>query len=393
MAKFDFQNSRYAKFFKSDTNKRWLQTFIDTTDLIHTNFTWYQTQGHKAALPATLNADGTAMFMVKAKKLTAAPLMHLRAPLGDAPVADKDGIAFYAGSVPNFIADGFVETAPERDVRAKIYEEFGNDADIIASWADEVQKRVDSVDATLTYMTASLMSTGKIDYNGIGLGGQALLQKAEIPSENFITAGASVWADTENCKLLDQMQTIETNYRDTFGFRGRLVWKVPRDMFFNVILQNAQVKELINSFKTNPLSYVAHVDGQTPMETEFRNAITDFPGISTIEIVTEKVYNKNGISDGFIHGWDQNVAVLRPAGDAVEFQWTSNFDKTIFEKYGSSAIQKVWASTNNGLGTLVNTTLNNGLLKEWHSDVMLTSCPALLDFPYHYIIDTTTADA
>lgn len=392
MAKFDFQNSRYAKFFQSDTNVRWLQKFVDESDLFYTNYTWYLSQGKKAPLPATLNADGTAMFMVKAKKLTAAPLMHLRAPLGDAPVADKNGISFYAGSVPNFIADGFVETAAERDVRAKMYEEFGNDADIVAAWADEVQTKMDSVDATLTYMTASLMSTGKIDYDGIGMGAQALLQKAAIPDDNFVTAGSVAWTDS-TCRILDQMQAIEEAYREKFAFRGELVWQMPRDMFFNVLLPNAQVQELIASFKANPMHFVAQTEGQTPTETEFRNAITDFVGISHIDVVTEKVYNRNGVSDGFIHGWDQNVAVLRPAGDAVEFQWTTNFDKAIFEKYGSTSITKVWASTNNGLGTLVNTTLNNGLLQEWHTDMMLTSCPALLNFPYHYIIDTTTADS
>lgn len=389
MAKFDIQNSRYAKIFENK-DIRWLQTLLDTQDLITTNYTWYKSVGRKATLPAALNADGTAMFMVKARKLTAAPLMHLRAPLGDAPVADKDGLAFYAGSVPNFITDGFVETAPERDVRAKLYAEFGNDTDLIASWADEAQKRVDGVDATLTYMTASLMSTGKIDYSDKGAGAHALLQKAEIPSDNFIGAGDEVWTSS-TCLLLNQMQQIEQDYRDKFGYQGQLTWYVPRDMFYNVVLQNDQVKELVNSYKSNPLAYIAHVDGQSPMETEFRHAITDFPGISHIEVVTEKVRNKNGITDELINGWDQNIAVLRPAGDAVEFQWTTNFDKEIFEKYGSSAIQKVWASTNDGLGTLVNTTLNNGLLKEWHTDMMLTSCPALLDFTYHYIIDTTTA--
>lgn len=389
MAKFDIQNSRYAKIFENK-DIRWLQTLIDTQDLIHTNYTWYKSVGRKATLPAALNPDGTAMFMIKSRKLTAAPLMHLRAPLGDAPVADKDGFAFYAGSVPNFITDGFVETAPERDVRAKLYAEFGNDTDLIASWADEVQKRVDGVDATLTYMTASLMSTGKIDYSDKGQGAHALLQKAEIPSDNFIGAGTTAWTASD-CQLLDQMQTIEQDYRDKFGFTGQLTWYIPRDVFFNVVLQNAQVKELVNSYKSNPLAYIAHVDGQTPMETEFRNAITDFPGISHIEIVTEKVRNKNGVTDEFINGWDQSVVVLRPAGNAVEFQWTTNFDKEMFETYGSNAIQKVWATTNNGLGTLVNTTLNNGLLKEWHTDMMLTSCPALLDFTYHYIIDITTA--
>ena len=392
MAKFDITNSRYAKFFESKGNYNYLQKFVDESDIFRTNYGWHLTQGRRATLPATRNADGTAIFIMKATKLTAAPLMHLRAPLGDAPVADKDGISAYTGTIPDFIADGFVETAAEREVRVKMYEQFGNDADIIAAWADTVQSKMDSVDATLTVMTAQLESTGKIDYTGLGQGEQMLIQNANIPEENFITAGASVWSDT-TCRLLDQMQQIEEDYRDKFGFSGPLVWKVPRDMFFNVILLNEQVKELISNFKTNPLNFVAQTEGQTPTEAEFRNAIADYPGISHIEIVTEKVRNNNGITNEFVHGWDQNVAVLRPAGDAVEFQWTTNFDQELFQKYGSKAISKVFATTNNGLGTLVNTTLNNGLFREWHTDMMLTACPALINFPYHYIVDTTTADA
>lgn len=392
MAKYDFQSSRYAKFFQSKSNINYLQNFVDNSDIFFCNYTWYLTQGRKDALPTLTQPDGTATFQMTARKLTAAPIMSLRAPLGDAPQAAHEGFAFYTATIPDFITEGWTETAMERHARQLIYETFGNDSEIVNAWADTVQQKIDSVDATLTYMTAQLISTGKIDYTGMGQGIQAPLYKADIPSDNFKTAGSLVWTDS-SCQLLDQMKKIEDDYRDKFAYSGQLVWQVPRDMFFDTILENAQVKELITSYKSNPLAWQAHTEGQTPTEVEFRNAIKDFQGISTIEIVTEKVRNKTGITDEFVHGWDQNAAVLRPAGDAVVFKYTNNLDQLLDKAYGAKAITKVFASTNNGLGTLVNTTLDNGRFQEWHTDMMMSAVPALLNFPYHYIIDTTTADA
>ena len=391
MAKFDFQSSRYAKFFSSDSNINYLQRFVDETGIFYTNYGWYLTQGHKDTMPTNAQPDGTLVFNISARKLVAAPLMSLRAPLGDAPQGDKDGLAFYSATIPDFIADGFVETALERYNREKMYEAFGNDAEIVAAWADTVQDKINSVDATLTYMTAQLLSTGKIDYSGIGKGIQAPLHKANIPDENFVGAGDYVWTDSENCKVLSQMRTIENAYRDKFSYSGQLVWQVPRDMFYNTILTNPEVLELVASYKKNPLNWVAQVDGQSVMEAEFRNAVRDFFGLSTIEIVTEKERNATYTTDGFVNGWDQDKVVLRPAGDAVVFKWGQNVDRLLHERYQASSISKVWATTNNGLGTLVNTTLDNGQFKEFHTDMMLTACPALLNFPYHYIIDTATA--
>lgn len=44
MAKYNFNDSRYAKFFSSPENVRFLQTYLDRTDLFYTNYGWYKTQ-------------------------------------------------------------------------------------------------------------------------------------------------------------------------------------------------------------------------------------------------------------------------------------------------------------------------------------------------------------
>lgn len=393
MAKHDFYNSRYAKFFSDKTNQNFLQTFINQQDILYTNYGWYLTQGTKASAPTPTNADGIASFSVKGRKVSAAPMMDLRAPLGDSNQMDKGGLIFYTGTIPDFIAPGYVETAPEREFRMRQFELFGNDADIVLEWVHNVQTQKDSVDATMNNMTAQLMSTAKIDYSQIGRGIRIPIAECPVPESNFVTAGDYVWSDTENCKVLEQMKQIEDNYRETRGYTGQLVWQVPRDMYYKIILENAQVKELIQDYRKNPLAYEATTEGQSFTEMIFRRAVIDYQGVSPIEVVTEKERNLTHTTDTFVHGWSENVAVLRPAGKVVSFQYTECLDKLMHEKYGASTISAVYASLNGGMATLCNTTINNGRYQEWHSDVMMSAIPTLTDFPDHLIVDTATADA
>lgn len=65
-----------------------------------------------------------------------------------------------------------------------------------------------------------------------------------------------VWTDAE-CKILSQMAEKEKKYREKWGYEGAMEWQVTRKMFYEVMLQNAEVKELIESFKKNPLAYIA----------------------------------------------------------------------------------------------------------------------------------------
>lgn len=189
------------------------------------------------------------------------------------------------------------------------------------------------------------------------------------------------------------MAAKEKNYREKWGYEGALVWQVTRKMFYEVILLNAEVKELIDSFKKNPLAYIATTTTAPTTRELFLAAFRDYPGVSPIEIVEERERNLTNTGDTFVQGWDDKIAVLRPAGYACEFEYTNNLDKQMFEKYGSSVITKIFAQANDGLCTVVNTTTNNGLYKEWHTDVMMSACPALTTFRNHVIVDTSTADS
>ena len=392
MAKFDFNNSRYAKFFSDKTNQNFLQSFINMEGLLYTNYGWYKTQGIKSATATPTAPNGTATFSVKGRDMKAAPLMDLRAPLGDSNQMDKVGAYWYTASIADFIAPGFVETAMEREAKEKQFELFGNDADLVAAWVHTLQSQIDSADATMNYMTAQLMSTGKIDYRNIGRGIQIPLHKADIPEENFTTAGTKVWT-APDCKILSQMAAKEKMYREKWGYQGAMVWQVTRKMFYEVLLPNSEAKELVDNYKKNPLAYIASTETAPTTQDLFVRAFRDYPGVSPIEIVEERERNLTNTGDTFVQGWNDKYAVLRPAGYACEFMYTNNLDRQMFEKYGSSVISKVWALANDGLCTVVNTTTNNGLYKEWHTDVMMSACPALVTFRNHVIVDTSVADS
>ena len=191
MQQFDFNNSRYAKLFSSKDNINFLRTFLNKEGVIHTNYTWYKTQGKKASMPTPSDIDGVASFSVKSRKLEAAPLMHLRAPLGDAPEMDASGIEMYTGSIPDFIGYKWTENARQRQYKKEIFEQFGNDTDLIQAWVrDVVQVGVNSAEATLTNLTAQLMTKASMSWKGMGEGIQMFLQKIEaFPEKNRLKAG------------------------------------------------------------------------------------------------------------------------------------------------------------------------------------------------------------
>lgn len=388
MAKFDFNNSRYARLF-SDSDVRFLQTYIDDAALLQVNYGWWNTQFTKAGQLTPTAPDGTATFTVKSRKSEAAPLMDIRDRLGDSMPLDNEGISFYSASIPDFIAAGIVEKATERYYKEQQFEEFGNDRDIILAWTQEVQSRYDSANATLTYMGAKLMSEGKIFYDA-GRGAHLALHKAEIPSENFVTAGAKAWTDP-TALLIDQMAKIEDDFRNRTGFNGAMVWKIPVEMFRSVVKTNSQVKQWIIDNKTinnEPITANFVYDDATVVRYL---ALNDT--ISPIELVQDKVRKLTQSTDTMVNGWKQNIAVLCPAGYVGEVEYTDQLEEKLFSRYGSNIVQKNYASLAQGLMYLVTTTLNNGNYKEWHTDLIMSAVPALTEFPYHIIVDTTTADS
>lgn len=387
MAKYNFDDSRYAKFFSSPENARFLQSYLDNSDLFYTNYGWYKTQGRIAPSETPVGADGAATFMVKSRKLKAPHLLDLRAPLGDSNQGETSEMKFYTASIPDFIADGIVETATERDYKARRFEEFGNDADIIATYTDALQERFDAVDATLTYMTAQLMTTGKLDYSQIGRGIRLPLHKADIPQENFMKAGTKAWA-AEDCQLLTQMRELEKKIRHQMGdYSGPMIWQMTTDDYQNIFLKNKEVRSFVSGYRK--LNYLASTQNIPVTSKEWNQACVDLDGVSPIHLVEEVETNKTHAKTESIKGWANGTVVFRPAGDAVEFERKQILDERMIRQYGAKGITAVMGRGNGGLSLVVNKTMDNGVFREWHTDVMMSAVPALVEFPNHYIIDIT----
>lgn len=385
MAKYSIDSSRYAMLWDPTDGPAALQELL-SADLIRSNHTFAFDQFMVNPYTIPRNADGTANFAAHQREIKPSHMADMRAPLGDTKPEEKAGMESYTGSVPSFSASGTVETALERDYKEQMLNEyFGDDRIIVETFLDSVQKKVDSNDQTLSHMAAQLLSTGEIVYNeGRGIKGAVL--KAAIPSANFVKAGESVWSDTTS-KLLSQMVAIQNKFEDKWGEAIPMKWQIPYDMFVNVFLPNEQVIEWVRYMRTVNSTPLPESIVLTPeLATQY---LPTFPGLYPIEIVAEKQNGWNGV----VSGWKTNVAVLRPQGYAGTIEHAEFREQGLYERYGSSVISKTFAKTgNSGLYTLVNTTLNNGNFREWHTDLFMDAVPALDEFLRHVIVDTATAD-
>lgn len=383
--KYDFQNSTYSKLWDSVEGATILNFLINDPELIRSNHTfWREKFTVDPNITPTL-ADGTATFKAEMRELESGSMAHLRSPLSDTIMRDKKGVKFYTGVIPDFITDGFREQAMEREYKERQFvENFGNDAQIIAQFADQVQSLVDSANQTLSNMGAQIMTKGHIFYN-YGQGLQGGLYKADIPEDNFIKAGQRAWNDPD-CQILDQMRKIEEDFKEKWGIEPRMQWEIPYDMWHNVFLKNNQIRTWV--VENRKLNNQVVVDNMVVTEKMILEYIGTFEGVSPIVVIEEKQKNE-GVT---VHGWKKEVAVLRPAGYAGMIKHTTILDQKMYEKYGSNLITRVYAKTLDGLLTVENLTINNGNMREWQTSSMFSAIPVLTDFLYHVIVDTTTAD-
>lgn len=393
MAKIDFGTELLAKFFSGRGNSKFLQEYINRDGVLRCNNGWYLTQGDIDPNLTPTSANGDATFKVRTRTLRPATLMNLRAPLGEGYQKDNDGFDWYTASIPDFAADGFRETAVERFHKMEhLRETFGDDAEAVNIYLDNVQNLYDSLDMTMNNLSAQVGSTGFIDYSKLGRGIREELYDAKVPKDNFKKGGLLAWSDTK-CDLLEQMRKFEENWRkEHIEYKSiPLVWQMTQDDYNNVFLKNKQVAELYQSWaKAN---FLAVLQNYGPNQAMFLKSVTDLNGLSSIEIVDEEEYNmKFGGSVEALRGWANGTVVLRPAGKCMRFMRKEILDKRIFDTLGNKLIDVAWATTNNGLGLLRNMTTMNGMYKEFKTDLFLASVPALLDSPYRWIIDITKKD-
>lgn len=381
-----FEQSTYNKIWDSTEGRQIVTQILSNPNMINANHMFWAEKFRVDPQITPTNAEGEAPFVSRMRQMESGVLMDMRAPLGDSVPEDKKGIAYYSGIIPEFISNGFVEKATERDSKEELFDQFG-DVALVAQYATDVlQTRLDSANQTLSHMAAQLLSTGKIIYkSGVGIQGNVL--KAEIPAANFLKAGAKVWTDT-TARLLDQIVKIVDDINDATGLNIQWQLEVTKDQFKNCFLKNDQVIEWVrymNIINNQPLPERLVITRDMAMP-----ALAAFEGLPPIVIIEEK---QKDADSTIVHGWKDGAAVLRPIGFAGLVRRTIIKDVELFAKYGNSVNSYSFAPALQGLATVRNSVIVNGNFKEWHTDVVLAGVPSLDQFLYHYIIDTTTANS
>ena len=388
-----FELSTYSKIWDSSEGTRIVTDILNDPELIKSNHTFWREKFLVDPMVTPTNAEGEAVFTSRMRQLESGVLMDMRAPLGDSKPEDVKGMSAYQGTIQEFISKGTVEKATERDYKEQYFASLG-DAELVARYAMQVlQPKLDSANQTLSYMAAYLLSHGNLAYMQ-GEGMQGNIYKAYIPAANFRNAGAKVWADT-TAPLFDIMRDHEKAIKDATGLNIAWQWEVTRDMFENVILKNEQVIKFIkDAYLVNSSQIAAgtgNLSGLVVNEENFYKYVGQIQGLSPIVIVEEK---QKDTHNGVVSGWKEGIAVFRPAGYAGLIRRTTIADVRLFRpEYTNPANVYSFASALEGLATVRNSTIVNGNLKEWHTDVVLAATPSLDEFLYHFIIDTTKANA
>ena len=164
--------------------------------------------------------------------------------------------------------------------------------------------------------------------------------------------------------------------------------EVPKEMFKNCFLKNAQVIEwvrYVNIVNNQPLPERLVLSREMALD-----ALASYDGLPTIVIVEEK---QKDTLNGVVHGWKDNAAVIRPVGYAGFIRHAAVADRELFTKYGNAINTYSFTPALNGLATVRNSVIVNGNFKEWHTALVMAAVPSLDEFLYHYIIDTTEANS
>ena len=381
-----FENSNYNKIWEAQEGRKILSTILNEEGFVKPNFTFYLEKFKIDPDLTPTNSKGEAIFTSTMREIVNADLMDMRAPLSDTRTADKVGVAYYNGRIPDFAPAGFVEKATERWYKEENFAQFG-DAALLAQYAtDEVQRMVDSANMTLSYLAAKALSTGETIYD-MGDGIQSAIYKSYIPTENFVKAGAKVWSDPD-ALIIDQLVQIETEFKDKWGIDIAMQWEMTKEMFDAYFLKNNQVKEWVIYY--NAINNVTLPANLQLTKDLVLTALEAHPsGVSPIVIVNEK---QKDINQGVVRGWKAGNAVLRPRGYAGYIRRASIWDEVISKRYANSVNTYNFTPALNGLGVFMNSVVVNGNFKEWHTDLFVKAIPTLDEFLYHIIVDTTTAN-
>lgn len=394
MAKYGMKKLGMYDRLWSDSDKKYLQTFIDNSAMLQVKYKFAYKHFEIGDMTLPTGASGESIFRVALEKTRPDEMADFRSPLSSTTQMDEAGAEEYLASIPE-LGKGFMETASERYQKEQIVDTFGTNAietRIISKYIEKLQSLKNTIDSRLSNMAAQLLSTGKI--RGFNADNESVIwykQEAPIPKENFVKAGALVWT-SPSVDLIEQMQKIEEDFRERTGYEGAMKWNITLNMWRNVFLKNKQLKDDVTNYRTvseKPVSL-----GGSMAEEWVNEYLTALNLTSPIEIIEEGEVLAGIKTLKSVRGWNDNIAVLRPVGYAGEIQHTITLDKVFAERFKSTVVEKMVASLGEGdIMTLVNYTKDNAGLPVWGTDLFCAATPSLYEFPYHVIVDTSQADS
>ena len=84
-----------------------------------------------------------------------------------------------------------------------------------------------------------------------------------------------------------------------------------------------------------------------------------------------------------------NYDILSYLPDALEsMQGEQVLDET-YAPFLNNSVERTFAPIANGLGTVMNTVVPSGMYNEWHTQILFSAVPALVEFTKHVIVDTS----
>lgn len=390
--KFSAENAVYTKAWDSVEGRNILSLILNDPDLLYVKPHYFPTAFTIDPNRVPTNEKGVASFTVTAQSPVHTTVMDMRAPLGEGKPLEEGEVSSYSGSIKDFIAPTYKQNAMERLYQERLIEKYGSDAAILKGYAtDVIAPRIEAGYSALDYMSLRVETTGKLRYD-IGRGLKGNIYKTDMPAENFVNAGPKAWTDS-TADLLGSVMKIQENAWLRWGREFPMQLKVTEAFFKDTIMTNQGVIETIKrNWLTaqrqlgvdisNVSDWVINADN---FNTYVAGAIPNFPKITVVK-------SKQLVNGVLVDPWEDGVAVLCPVGYAGRILSTDILDEEVYTRFANNAAQFAFSRTADGLMLVMNSVVPNGSLKEYLTDVFMSSVPALTDYMYRIIINTKQAD-
>lgn len=302
-------------------------------------------------------------------------MADVRARFSEINQRDVDGYAFHSGSIPD-LSHGYEQKVADLTKIKRMETYLNGDVNVLRQLTNQLDKLILGVHARITNMAMQLLSTGKIESNGNGL---PYKTKFPIPTSNFKTAGATAWSDPD-ALIFDDMINIEDYVINTLGYTGPKEWIVDRTTM-NYILKNKQVQSMVapiiiaSGIATAPTTLIT--------ESQLNAFLLEWKQVSPIRVIDSKQREASLGSVATVNGWAESVAVLKPAGLAgvVKYSMLEELDAVSNE---SNIL--VGYVEDGKIGIKRKFSVDKEV---WSTSVLAAAVPALTEWNYHIIVDTS----